>query len=105
MLQAVGAGVPKATVARAFGLGRATVTRYVARARIGGSAPPKRPPGPTPRIGPAEQDALRAQLRAWPDATLAEHCQRWAHTRRVRVSVPTMQRAIAQLGWTRKKRP
>ena len=39
-----------------------------------------------------------------PDATLAEHCDRWVGDHGVRVSGATMQRAIARLGWTRKKR-
>jgi transposase len=62
-------------------------------------------PGRPARIGPAEQPALRAQLAAAPDATLAEHCERWAAERGVRVSEATQHRAIARLGWTRKEKP
>jgi transposase len=56
-------------------------------------------------IGPAHEAALRAQVAAHPDATLAEHCQRWQETHGVVVSVPTMGRALQRLGMTLKKRP
>jgi transposase len=62
-------------------------------------------PGRPARIGPAEQPALHAQLAAAPDATLAEHCATWGRAQGARVSEATMHRAIARLGWTRKKRP
>ncbi len=90
-------------VAQTFGVGRATVQRYVAQRRRGTLVP--RPfPGRAARIGAAHAAALRAQMDAAPDATLAEHCDRWAADQGVRVSVATMQRTIARLGWTRKKR-
>jgi hypothetical protein len=38
-----------------------------------------------------------------PAAPLAEHCTTWEQTHGVRVSVPTMYRAIRALNWTRKK--
>ena len=104
IVRAVEAGHPKAVVARTFGVGLATVKRYVAQQQATGSLVPKQHLGPQPRLGPADAPALRAQLEAAPDATLAEHCQRWAESQRVAVSVPTMHRAIARLGWTRKKR-
>jgi transposase len=103
IVRAVDAGMSQGAVAATFGVGRATVQRYVARRRRGALAP--RPsPGRAARIGPAQAAALRGQVEAAPDATLAEHCERWAAAHGVRVSVATMQRAIARLGWTRKKR-
>ncbi|MFI4928306.1 MAG: helix-turn-helix domain-containing protein [Burkholderiales bacterium] len=104
IVRAVEAGTPRAVAARTFGVGLATVERYVRRQRTGALAP-RSSPGRPARIGPAEQPALRAQLAAAPDATLAEHCARWAAGRGARVSVATMRRAIARLGWTRKKSP
>jgi transposase len=103
IVQAVAAGTPLSVVARTFSVGRATVVRYVEREERGALAP-RRSPGRPPTLGPDQADALRSQVAARPDATLAEHVEAWAQTQGVRVSVATMQRAIARLGWTRKKR-
>src|SRR5690242_10874226 len=102
IVRAVEAGTPQAEVARRFGVGRATVERYLRRHRAGALAP-RTSPGRPPRIGPAAESALGAQLKATPDATLAEHAEQWARTQGVRVSITTMHRAIGRLGWTRKK--
>jgi transposase len=101
---AIARGVPQTVVAQTFGVGVATVRRYVTQQRTTGSLAPKRHPGPALRIGLAEQPALRAQVQALPDATLAEHCAEWERTHGVRVSAPTMCRALARLGWPLKKR-
>ena len=103
IVRAVDAGQAQAAVAETFGVGRATVQRYVAQRRQRGSLAPRPFPGRAPRIGPTQAAVLQAQLDAAPDATLAEHCDRWAGGHGVRVSVATMQRAITRLGWTRKK--
>ena len=100
---AVAAGHSQAAVARTFQLSRTTVKRYVAQQRRTGSLAPQQQVRTAPQIGPAEDPALFAQLEAHPDATLAEHCARWAEEQGVTVSVPTMWRAIARLGWTPKK--
>jgi transposase len=60
-------------------------------------------PDPPVRIDPTDEPLLRAQLDAMPDATLAEYCAPWERAQGVRLSVATMHRAIARLGWTRKK--
>ena len=46
---------------------------------------------------------LPAQLAAHDKATLEQHCHLWEASHGVRVSTATMSRAIARLGWTRKK--
>jgi putative transposase len=103
IVRAVDAGSAQGAVAQTFGVGRATVQRYVAQRRRGDLVP--RPfPGRAARIGAAQLAALRAQLGAAPDATLTGHCDRWAADQGVRVSVETMQRTVARLGWTRKNR-
>jgi len=101
---AVATGQSQAAVARTFQVSRTTVKRYVAQQRRTGSLNPTQPARQPPQIGPAEHPALLAQLEAHLDATLAEHCTRWAEEQGVTVSVPTMWRAIARLGWTPKKR-
>src|SRR3954469_12146530 len=100
---AVAAGTPLSVVARTFSVARATVVRYVERQQRD-ALPPRRSPGRPPRLGPDPAAALRAHLAPRPDAPLAEHVEAWAQAHGVRVSVATMQRAIARLGWTRKKR-
>jgi transposase len=105
ILRAVDDGLSKSEAARRFGVSRATVKRYFRHLRQTGSLAPKERRGPAPAIGPAQHGALRAQLAAAPDATLAQHCATWEREQGTRVSVATMHRAIARLGWTRKKRP
>jgi transposase len=48
--------------------------------------------------------ALRAQVRATPDATLARHCAQWAATVGYGVHLTTMWRALARLALTPQKR-
>ena len=97
-------GMPQSVAARTFGVGRATVQRWVRRRRETGGLAPTPRPGAAPGIGPADAPALRAQVAALPDATLAEHCGAWAEAGRGRVGVSAMHRALRRLGITRKKR-
>lgn len=101
---AVAAGVPQTVAARTFGVGRATVRRWLDRQqRTGGLAPSPRP-GAAPAIGRADAGALGDQVAATPDATLAEHCAAWAAAGRGRVGISAMHRALRRLGITRKKK-
>ena len=70
IVQAVADGQPQTVMARTFGVGVATVRRYLTRQRTTGSLLPKRHPGPALRIGPTYQLALQTQVEAAPDATL-----------------------------------
>ena len=54
---------------------------------------------------PVSYHTVAKVLAAAPDATLAQHCERWAAERGVRVSVATRSRAIRRLGVTVKKSP
>lgn len=101
---AVGRGVPQAVAARGFSVGRATVERWVRRVRETGSVAPAVRAGAAPLVGPDDAAALRAQVAATPDATLAEHCAAWAAARGVRLGVSAMHRTLGRLGITRKKR-
>jgi transposase len=91
-------------LARRFTLGRATVQRWVAQHARDGSLAPKPIPGRPRAIGPADEGALLAQVRATPDATLAEHCAAWQAASHPALSVTTMHRALARLGWPLKKK-
>jgi transposase len=103
IVHAVASGQRKATVARTYRVSLSTVKRYVSQHAATGRLLPRRRTAPPPRIGGGQYPALLAQLDAAPDATLAEHCQMWEEAHGVRVSVPTMWRAIARVGWTPKK--
>ena len=103
-LAAVDRGTPRAQVAAAFAIDLATLKRWLGRRRDTGAALPRPIPGRPPRLGAALDGGLEAQLRAAPDATIAEHCARWQEATGQAVSPTTMRRAVARLGWTRKKR-
>src|SRR5687768_13494831 len=103
-LAAVDRGAPRAEVTAASGIDLATLKRWLCQRRESGSLRPRPIPGRPPRLGAALDAGLETQLRATPDATVAEHCAAWQATTGRTVSPTTMRRAIARLGWTRKKR-
>lgn len=102
-LRLLDAGRPAGEVAQLFGVHRSTLLRWRQR-REAGAVGPRPRPGRTPKIGPAQQPRLLAQVTARPDATLAEHCAAWAQATGVAVSEATMCRALRRLGWPLKKR-
>ena len=107
VLAAVDRGVPRTEIVRTFGVSLATIGRYVRRRRETGEVAPRPSPGRRPSIcnSAEERRALWEQLEVNPEeATLEEHCELWERKRGVRVSVPTMCRAIRRLGWTYKQR-
>jgi transposase len=101
---AVERGTPRPEVAAAFGISLATLKRWLRLRREACSLLPRPVPGRPSRLGTALDAGLEAQLRAAPDATVAEHCAAWEATTGQAVSPTTMRRAVARLGWTRKKR-
>jgi transposase len=105
IVRAVQDGTPKAVVAREYQIALSTVKRYVRQRERSGDLAPRPIPGRSPQIRPLDHPALEAQLAAHPAATLAEHCTHWERSRRAAVSSGTMARAIARLGYVRKRRP
>jgi transposase len=106
IVAAVDGGMPRSEAARTFGVGRATVKRYLQLRRETGALAPRPRRGPPPIKTSALREALPARLAVAPDATLAEHCAWYEEASGVRVSGPTMSRVMARhLRWTRKKRP
>lgn len=96
-------GHPYPEVADLLGISVSTVNRYIRRERQGESLVPRPKPGRPPAKGAALDAGIAAQLRAQPDATLAEHCQTWQVATGTIVSPATMRRAIVRSGWSRKK--
>jgi transposase len=105
LLRALDAGLARAEAARTFGVPERTIRRWRQQQRQTGSVTPKRRVGRRRHIGPEAEAALRAQVVAHPDATLAEHCARWAAEHGVAVSPATMSRALSRLGLPLKKSP
>lgn len=104
IVRAVARGMPHTVAASTFGVGRATVERYVRLQRETGTLAPRPIPGRPPTIPPSQAALLGAQVAAAPDATLGEHCATWARARGARLSPSAMQRTLARLRVTRKKR-
>jgi transposase len=104
ILHAVDQGKPRAEIIKTFNISLATIKRYLKRRRETGEVKVKTIPGRPSKKGAALQAGLRSQLEAYPDATLAEHCQLWETSQSVQVSSATISRAIQRLDWTRKKK-
>src|SRR5690349_18471564 len=103
LLRALDAGLARAEAIRTFGVSERTIRRWRQQRRQTGSVAPKRRMGRTRRIGAEAEAALREQVRTHPDATLAEHCTRWATAQGVVVSPATMSRALRRLRLPLKK--
>jgi transposase len=102
---AVEAGQPVVDVARFCQNDPSTVRRWVRRTRRTGSSATLPRSGRPPVITPEQEPALRTQVAAHPDATLAMHCAWWESAHGVRPSLSTMSRTLRMLGLTLKKRP
>jgi transposase len=103
ILHAVDQGHRQAEIVAAFQVSLATIKRYLKQRRETGTLTVKPIPGRPPKKRAALEAELTAQLTAHDDVTLEQHCQLWESTHGQQVSTATMRRAIARLGWTRKK--
>lgn len=105
IVAAVTSGMSRSDAVRTFQISAATLRRYLKQHRdTGDLTPRRRTGGQQPHIPPAQHVALQQLVAAAPDATLAETCQQWHQRTGVLVSPATMCRALATIGWTRKKR-
>jgi len=104
LLQAHASGLPMSEVASLTGVSRRTLHRWKAILAAGGTLDPRRSPGSPRKISPADEAALRKQVTAMPDATLAEHCATWAAAGHPPVSTATMSRQLSRQGLPLKKR-
>ena len=71
IIAAVDGGMPRSEAARVFGVGRATVKRYLALRRAMGRLDPRPRRGPPPIKNAALAAALQLRLQEAPDAKLA----------------------------------
>jgi transposase len=106
VLGAVDRGMPRAEVARTFGISLPSIKRWLKRRRDTGEVDAKAPPGPPAVKGAMLGEWLPAHLRRNPDLTLEEHCEAFEEDFGIEVSGATMSRAISRLpgGWPLKKR-
>jgi len=100
--RAEASGLSTAEIKRTTGVSPNSTGRWERRQVAGESLEPGHPPGPPHQITLEQEPALREQVAAHRDATLAEHCAWWAQTY-TDVSVPTMSRTFRRLGITLKK--
>jgi transposase len=103
VIRAVEADRPREEVAARFEVSVPTIERWVRLKRETGGLARRPVPGSVAVKTAGLPDALPERLAEHADATLAEHCTRWQHVSGYEVSAATMSRAIARLGWTRKK--
>jgi len=103
VLQAIDTGQSQASVVKTFSVSVATIKRYLKQRRETGHVLPKAIPGRPTAKGAVLRAHLRAQLEAHPDVTREEHCRLFQQTHGITVSPASISRAMAALGWTRKK--
>src|SRR5215204_1799908 len=73
------AGIPRTEVARLFGVGLSSVSRWHRAWQAGRALAPKPRPGRAPKSARTEHPARAAQGAADPDARLGMRCATW-HT-------------------------
>ena len=91
-----------ARTAELFGIGTATVHRWLRRKRESGDVRPLPRPGNNPRR--VELEWLRQHATDNPEARLVDRVQAWGSHSGIRVHVDTMSKAMRAIGWTYKKK-
>ncbi len=104
VIGAVERGDRREDVAARFEVSVPTIERWVRLKRETGGLARRPVPGPVAVKTAGLPAALPERLAEHADATLAEQCAWWQEASGRRVSTATMSRALARLGWTRKKR-
>ena len=104
VVAAVSRGVPRDEVVSQFAVSLATVKRWLKQWRERRDLAPKPVPGRPPVKTRPLLAALPERLASHADARLDEQCEWWQAESGVAVSTATMSRALARLGYSRKKR-
>jgi transposase len=103
VLAAHARGLSRQELIDLFQVSQGSITRWLRQQRTSGTLAPKSAPGRARRIPTTQEDALRHQLAAAPDASLASHTAQWAADHGTELSTWSMARALRRLGWSRKK--
>jgi transposase len=91
-------------VAARFEVSVPTIERWLRLQRETGGLARRPVPGPVAVKTAGLAAVLPERLAEHADARLADHCSWWQEVSGFEVSQATMSRALARLGWTRKKR-
>jgi len=91
-------------IAEILDISVSSAKRYLKRYQETGSVAPTVARRMAPLLGSAELVMIEGQLQAHNDWTLRQHVALFAEQTGRVVSVSTFGRAVARLGWTRKKR-
>jgi len=92
-----------AEIARVFSVGLTFVKKMLRLHRAGEDLTPRHGGGPIPLLQEAERELLRAAVAKQSDVTLAE-LQALLEAQGTQASVPTLCRALQELGLPRKKK-
>ncbi len=103
IVAAVRRGMPKAQAARTFGVGAASVKRYVKMAEEGKSLRPGKAPGKKGKLDENAMRLLKEDLRTRLAVTYEKRAELLCELLGVRVSKATICRTVRRLGYTRKK--
>ena len=105
LLEATDAGHTTAEIARTMHVSESSLRRWRARRRRGEDLTARAIPGRPRLLSAAHEDALVAQVADAPDATLAEHRDRFVAEHGQPVSVWTVGRVLRRRGLPLKKSP
>jgi len=104
VLDALDAGMSRREAVHIFQVSLGSIKRWLRLRRTSGDLSPKRPSGRAPSITPNQYAQLPVQLELAPDASRAEHAERWNADHDTSLSAWTIGRTIRRLAWSRKKR-
>jgi transposase len=102
VMQALAGGMSKMAVHRTFAVSRPTIDRWLALREETGSLAPRTPRHR--RVRQLEGAAFEEFAKRQAHASLPEMAQAWQQETGVLLSTMSFSRALADLGWTRKKR-
>jgi transposase len=103
LVAAIDAGLAPGEAAQHFRVSLRTISRWLARHRRGESLAERPRSGRPPKLGPGGDAVLRAQVAAYPDATLPEHAARLAATTGIQLSPSHLSRLLRRLDLPLKK--
>lgn len=102
IVEAVKEGMGKSEVARVYGVGRATVYRYMKLDHLGDLAPQPHP-GPGQRLDETGCEKLLKQVEKHPDLSLEEHAEKLSKDHKLKLQKSSIANYFERLGVHRKK--